>query len=296
MKRLLITGSLGMLGSNIVHELGPHHELYGIDSSAANSELQNQFQIDLRSFAKLSKAIGKIRPDFVVHCAALTDVDMCEDNYALARETNALATKHLISTIGSKTRFIYISTDSVFDGIKGNYSEVDIPSPLNSYAKSKLEGEWYVEQEAENYVIIRTNMFGFNRLRGRSFAEWIINALAKRQSIKMFTDVIFSAISIYTLIQFIHKLLLSDFVGRLNIGVVSPVSKYDFGIHLADKFGFNASLITPVSVDEFNFKAKRPKNTSLNISKAEDILGDMPDIDEEIDLFYRKRLNREKRD
>lgn len=284
-----------MLGSNIIHELGTYYELYGIDNSTANPELQNQFQIDLRSSAKLSEAIGKIRPDFVVHCAALTDVDMCEDNYALARETNALATKHLISAIGSKTRFIYISTDSVFDGIKGNYSEVDVPSPLNNYAKSKLEGEWYVEQEAENYVIIRTNMFGFNRLRGRSFAEWIINNLAKRQSIKMFTDVIFSAISIYTLIQFIHKLLLSDFVGRLNIGVVSPVSKYDFGIHLADKFGFNASLITPISVDESNFKAKRPKNTSLNISKAEDILGDMPDIDEEIDLFYRKRLSREKR-
>jgi dTDP-4-dehydrorhamnose reductase len=296
MKRLLITGSSGMLGSNIVHELGTHYKLYGIDNSTANPELQNQFQIDLRSSAKLGEAIGKIRPDFVVHCAALTDVDMCEDNYALAREINALATKHLISTIGSKTRFVYISTDSVFDGIKGNYSEVDIPSPLNNYAKSKLEGEWYVEQEAENYVIIRTNMFGFNRLRGRSFAEWIINDLAKKQSIKMFTDVIFSAISIYTLIQFIHKLLLSDFVGRLNIGVVSSVSKYNFGIHLADKFGFNASLITPISVDEFNFKAKRPKNTSLNISKAEDILGDMPDIDEEIDLFYRKRLNCEKRD
>ncbi len=181
MKKLLITGSSGMLGSNIVHELGNHYELYGIDHGTANPELQNQFQADLRSPAKLIEAIDKIRPDFVVHCAAITDVDICEDNYALARETNAIATKHLISAVGSKTRVIYISTDSVFDGVKGNYSEVDIPSPLNNYAKSKIEGEWYVEQEAENYVIIRTNMFGFNRLRGQSFAEWVINELAKRQ-------------------------------------------------------------------------------------------------------------------
>lgn len=284
-----------MLGGNLVFELQDNHDLFGIDNSTPNPELQKSFQVDLKDCDKLQELVSTIKPDSVIHCAALTNVDACEDDYILARETNALATRNLIAALGPKTRFIYLSTDSVFDGRRGDYSETDLPSPLNNYAKSKLEGEWYVEQEMENYVIIRTNMFGFNRVKGRSFAEWIINSLSQQQNINMFTDVIFSAVSVYTLVQFIEKLLMSDFTGRLNIGVGSTISKYDFGISLAKMFGLDASLITPISVDEFEFKAKRPKNTSLNVSKAKGIFGSMPSIEEELVLFHQKRFNNHER-
>jgi dTDP-4-dehydrorhamnose reductase len=286
MRRLLITGSSGMLGSNLIYELGSNYELYGIDNSTANPELQKQFQIDMRDSAKLGEVFSVIRPDFVVHCAALTDVDMCEDNYVSARETNALATKHLVSLVGSETRFIYISTDSVFDGKRGNYSETDLPCPLNNYAKTKLEGEWFVEQGLSNYVIIRTNLYGWNRVKGRAFAEWVYQSLEQKKCIKMFTDVIFSPISVYTLSSYIEKLLNLDFVGRLNIGTKDPISKYDFGVKLAKLFGLDASLITPVSVETFNFKAPRPKNTSLAVSIAEKILDSLPNIEDELFRLY----------
>jgi len=288
MKKLLITGSSGMLGANLAFENKDRYVLYGIDNAAPSTQLRKSFQIDIKDSGKLQEVISEIKPDFVVHCAAITNVDACEDDYILARKTNAIATRDLIAAAGRKTRFIYISTDSVFSGTRGNYTEADLPSPLNNYAKSKLEGEWYVEQEAKNYVIIRTNMFGFNRVRGQSFAEWIVNSLSQQHKINMFTDVIFSAVSVYTLVQLIEKLLLSEFTGRLNIGTDSPISKYDFGIRLSDIFGFDVSLITPMSVDKFDFKAKRPKNTSLDISKAKGIFGSALNIEEELALFHKR--------
>lgn len=289
MKRLLITGSSGMLGSNLIYELDSNYELYGIDNSTANPELQKQFQIDLRDSAKLSEVFSVMRPDFVVHCAALTNVDTCEDNYVLAHETNALATNHLVSTIGSETRFIYISTDSVFDGKGGNYSETDLPCPLNNYAKTKLEGEWFVEQGLSNHVIVRTNLFGWNRVKGCSFAEWIYQSLEQKKFIKMFTDIIFSPVSVYTFSSYIEKLLNLDFVGRLNLGTKDPISKYDFGVKLAKLFDLDDSLITPVSVETFNFKAPRPKNTSLDVSKAGGFLDLLPNIEDELVKLFEHR-------
>jgi dTDP-4-dehydrorhamnose reductase len=280
-----------MLGSNIVCEMQGKYEIFGVDKNLANPELQNQFNIDLTDADKIRVIIELVKPDFVIHCAALTNVDLCEEHYSLARDTNGFATKNLVSIINSRTKFIYISTDSVFDGTRGGYSETDLPSPVNNYAKSKLEGEWFVEQESSNYVIIRTNIFGWNRVKGQSFAEWIYNSLSQGKHISMFTDVIFSPISANTLSSFIDTLLNMDFTGRLNIGSDSSISKFNFGIHLARLFGLDSSLIAPVIVDTFNFKAKRPKNTSLDTSKAKSIFGSLPSIENELIEFYNRRSN-----
>ena len=286
MGKLLITGSSGMLGSNIVSELGEKYEVFGTYKNFPNPTLKNQVKIDLTDLDRVRTMVDSVNPDFVVHCVALTNVDACEENYILARATNAFATKNLVSSLRSETRFIYISTDSIFDGKRGKYSEANIPHPLNNYAKSKLEGEQFVKQQS-NYVIIRTNIFGWNCVERReSFVEWVYNNLRKKKPIKMFTDVIFSPITVNTLSSFIDKLLNMDFVGTLNIGSVDPISKYDFGILLADLFNLDKSSITPVKVDTFRFKAKRPKNTSLNVSKAKDIFGFLPTIEDELKKFY----------
>ena len=287
-KKLLITGSLGMLGGNIAFELKNRYEIFGMDKCFPDPELKNQFKIDLTKKDEISKVICEIEPDLVIHCAALTNVDFCEDNYELARITNALAVRDLVRSLDARSRFIYISTDSVFDGKKGDYSESDPPSPLNHYAKTKLEGEWFVEQESLNYSIIRTNIFGVNRIKGESFAEWVYNSLRRKQAINMFTDVIFSPITVTRLTFFIEKLLNSDFIGRINIGTENPISKYDFGAKMAGFLGLDVSLIKPASVDMAQFKARRPKNTSLNLKNAESIIGSMPKIEDEIQQFCLK--------
>lgn len=287
MKRLLVTGSSGMLGSNIVFHAKDGYEVYGVYNSVPNHELTNQFRIDIKDHDKIKDALDSIRPDFIIHCAALTNVELCEHDYNLARATNALAAGNLVNAAGHRVRFIYISTESVFDGHRGRYSESDEPSPLNNYGRTKLEGERYIEQASDNHVIIRANMFGWNRVHGESFAEWVYNNLAQKNPVNMFTDIIFSPVIVNTLSSYVLKLMESDFRGRLHIGSSDGISKYEFGMRLAEKFGFDASLIKPVSVDGFNFKAKRPKNTTFDISKAESMLGKMAAIDEGLSGFYR---------
>jgi len=290
MKKLLVTGSSGMLGGNLVHEVNGKFDLYGIDKEVSNPDIDKQFRVDLTNEPDLRARINFIKPELVVHCAAMTNVDICEEDYVLARQTNALAVKNLINAIGPKTRFVYISTDSVFDGSRGAYKETDIPSPLNNYAKTKLEGEHLTERLSRNYVVIRTNIFDWNRVRGESFAEWVLKNLSQFKPIKMFNDVFFSPITTVSLSFFIQKLLEDDFVGRLNIATDGVISKYEFGIKLAGIFGFDSSLISSISVDLFPFKAKRPKNTSLDVTMANSLFGKMPDLNEEMLRFYERRI------
>ena len=289
MKKLLVTGASGMLGSNIVLELKERYDIFGLYRSSLNPAVKKGFKIDLVDKDRVMALISEINPDFIIHCAELTDVDKCERDYSLAHRINAVATKNLAASIASRVRFIYVSTDSVFDGKKGNYNEDDRPCPLNNYAKSKLEGEDFVRQEADNFAIVRTNIFGWNHVKGESFAEWIFTSLRQKRRIKMFTDVIFSPITVNTLSVLIDTLLGMDFVGLLNIESSTSISKYDFGLSLAKLFNLDASLITPVSVDSFGFKAKRPKNTSLNVSKANAIFGTLPTAEEELLKFYNTR-------
>jgi dTDP-4-dehydrorhamnose reductase len=289
MKKLLVTGSSGMLGSNILTELNDGYEVYGFDSYIADSKIKNRFEIDMTNSSQLRDMVKEIAPQMIIHCAAMTGVDQCEKDYFEAYKINAAATKDLLAAAGPRTRFIYISTDSVFDGSRGGYAETDVPSPLNNYARTKLEGEWFVEQMSADYVIIRTNMFGWNLVRGCSFAEWIFTNLSKGRQINMFTDVVFSPVSIYTLCCYIDKLLKSDFIGRLNIGTKDSLSKYEFGCRLAKLFGFDASLIKKTGSDSFGFAAKRPKDTHLDVRRAQKLFGPMPEINDELNKFYERR-------
>ena len=228
-----------MLGGNIVLELKDVCDIFGIYKSRRNPNLKNQYRIDLsKDDDTLRGLISDIKPDAIIHCAAVTNVDACESDYQLAHLTNALSCEKLASLAGPDVKFIYISTDSVFDGKIGGYEETDRPLPINNYAKTKREGEVYTEKHSKNFIIIRTTIFGWNRVSGVSFAEWIFSSLKEKKPIKMFTDVIFSPINASALALLIHELLEKDFVGTLNVGSRNSCSKYDFGIKLARLFGF----------------------------------------------------------
>ena len=160
---------------------------------------------------------------------------------------------------------------------------------MNNYSKTKLEGEKFVEQAMKNYLIIRTNFFGWNKVKGESFAECVIKSLRACKTINMFTDVIFSPLYVGTLVNFIARLLKSDLTGILNLANCDSISKYDFGLNLAEVFNLDKGLINPLGVDSFRFKAKRPKNTSLNIERTEKVFGGLPNISEEINKFYHEK-------
>jgi dTDP-4-dehydrorhamnose reductase len=283
--RVLVTGGTGMLGSAIIKALGDEYETISVSRTLANPQAAVSLNADLSEAGSAKAVIEKTRPDAVIHCAALTDVEECQRNPVKARAVNALATGYLVEAAAPETRFIYISTDAVFDGRRGMYSELDEPSCVNDYAGTKLEGEGFAKGKPGSCLILRINMIGHQPIRGQSLAEWVAHNLEAKRPIRMFTDIIFSPLWTGTLAGYIKRLLPSGETGYLHLGSRGGTSKYEFGCRLAGRLGLDASLIRPASVDGMDFLAKRPKNTTLDASKAEKILGRMPRLDREIDRW-----------
>jgi dTDP-4-dehydrorhamnose reductase len=169
--RLFVTGYKGLLGSKIIKY----------------SEAYPKERIDITK-KEIFIAIKKVKPEFVIHCAAFTDVDGCEIQKEKAWEVNVTGTENVAKAcqkIGAK--MIYVSTDFVFDGKKGMYKETDKTNPINYYGKTKLEGEKRVKEICKNYVIARTSvLYGWHERL--NFVTWVIEQLKNKNKIRIVTD------------------------------------------------------------------------------------------------------------
>jgi dTDP-4-dehydrorhamnose reductase len=265
--RVLVTGSSGMLGKDIVEILSNNINcsVYCF-SRTTNPRFSNDHQVigDLTNLEFLSSSLDKINPDVIIHCAANTNVDECETNKRMAKMLHRDVTKILARYKSGLTRFIYISSDSVFDGKKGDYTEEDIVSPVNYYAKTKRDGEIAVLGKNSNAVVVRTNIYGFHLENGKSLAEWAINNLKQGKSINGFTDVYFNPVYTKQLCEVIKDIIPARYKGILNVASKEYCSKYEFLLNIAQQFDFNDSLITKNSVRKFKFSSPRPTNTTLN--------------------------------
>lgn len=266
--RILVTGSSGMLGKDIVKILSNDVDCFvvGFDK-AVNPYLSTDHQVigDLTDLKFLSSSLDKINPDVIIHCAAIVNVDECETNKSMAETLHCDVTGILARYKNGFTRFIHISTDSVFDGQKGNYTEEDIPNPINYYAKTKRYGEIAVLENNHNAVVIRTNIYGFHLETGKSLVEWAINNLRQGKSISGFTDVYFNPVYTKQLGEVIKEIIPAKyFKGILNVSSKEYSSKYEFLLRIARQFNFNTDLIIKNSVKKFQFLAPRPINTTLN--------------------------------
>jgi dTDP-4-dehydrorhamnose reductase len=269
MKKLLITGSAGMLGGKLFSVAKADYEVYGLDISSDESGAPERIVIDLTDQGQVDRAIDEIKPDLVVHCAALTDVNYCEKFPELARSANALATKYLALACNDKAKLIYISTAAVFDGKKGDYREDDATAPVNVYARTKLAGEDSVGRYVKDHIIIRTDIVGWKKKQ--YFVQGIYDTLSNGQPVTGYSDAYFSPISASSISNCILKLLETDYRGKLHIGSAQPISKYDFSLGFARAFGFNEKLVFKGQADGGR-GAGRPANTGLNVERAIDIL------------------------
>ena len=222
----------------------------------------------------------------LIHCAAATDVDWCEQNEAEAFQLNVEASRRLAAAAKrSGWRFVYISTDSVFDGRSGNYHESDVPQPLNAYARSKLAGEQAAAAEAPDTLIIRTNFYGLGGGK-LGLAGWVMERLSAGAPINGFDDVVFSPLFVGDLCGLILELAGTGQTGVFHVGSTDRCSKYEFAIRMGQAFGLNASLVAHSALGLLPRTAERPLNTSLNISKAMRALGrDLPTIEQGIQKF-----------
>ena len=287
MKSLLITGANGFLGSNSIKLLKNYYNVSGLDIDCSRRlEDIKYYEIDITDKEQVQNVLNDNNFDIILHCAAMVNPDICENNYNLARRINAIGTRNLIEKF--KGLFIYISTDMLFDGSKGNYTEEDIPDPINNYGKTKLEGEKFVQQYSDNYLILRTNFFGWNHHSDKhTFAEWVYYSLKNNKTINLFYDYIFCPIYIYDFIDIINKLINRNICGIYNVVGDDCISKLEFGYRFADKFKFDKNLINSISIDEHNFIAKRPKNMSLSTDKLKKLGISPSSFESGLNKFYK---------
>jgi dTDP-4-dehydrorhamnose reductase len=185
-------------------------------------------------------------------------------------------------------RFLHISTDAVFDGQYGAYREEDTPNPLSVYARTKLEGEYAVQQAYPAAIIVRTVFFGWSLSGVRSLAEQFLKRLMAGDSMPGHTDRIFSPLLANDLAQIILEMLAKDLHGLFHAESPDSLSKYDFGVKLASRFGFDSSLIHPVNFMQAGLEAARAPNLSLHSGKLVTALNHkLPGIDESIEAFYQ---------
>ena len=273
--KVLITGGSGLLALNWACAIRDRHEVVlTTHRRHVNLAGARALAVPLEDTKKLQHALLDISPDIVVHTAGITSVDDCERNPDLAFEVNAGLARNVASAAAAvRARLIHISTDHLFAGVHPFYREDEPPSPLNAYARSKLEAEESVRREHPQALIVRTNFFGWGHAYRQSFSDWIYGALKAGETLTMFDDVFITPILIDELVRFAHRLLELDAYGVYNIAGSERISKYDFALSFADAYGFPRSLLTRAKILDAQLFARRPSDMSLDNRKASDRLG-----------------------
>lgn len=287
--RLLVTGASGLLGLNLALEAAKTHTVFGqTNRNSLNTDRFTALTTDLTAPGAIPRLLEQAQPDWVIHCAALANVDACESDPQLAQQLNSAVPAELASDVArGGARLVYISTDAVFDGQRGGYTETDQPNPLGVYARSKLDGELGVAQVDPGAIIARVNLFGWSPSGKRSLAEFFVNALGAGQPVKGFTDVYFCPLLANDLAGLLLEMLEKQLHGLYHVVSSECLTKYDFGVRLARRFGFDESLIAPVSVSSGGLKAARSPNLTLSTEKLAAALGHpSPGLSTAIERFY----------
>jgi dTDP-4-dehydrorhamnose reductase len=275
MGRLLVTGASGLLGANLLLAARASHQLIAVSHrQPIHLHGAECIQADLAEADTARELVRTYRPQAVIHCAALTDVDVCEEHPELAERLNAEVPGWIAEAcVASGTRLIHISTDAVFDGEKGAYSEADVPRPVNAYGASKLRGEQAVLSANPSALVIRTNIFGWNAQPKLSLSEWFLDRLRRGERCTGFTDVTVSPLAAGDLAGRILQLVSMPVTSVLHVAGSEAITKYEFGRRVADAFGLSPDLIVPGSVDASPLRARRPHQLALDVRRAETVLG-----------------------
>lgn len=277
--KLLITGASGLYGSKLsdtaVRKNHEVHAGYVRDRPAYGTAVQ----FDVADKNRVEEVFEKIRPEVVVHAATLTDVDKCETDKELAWKINVEGTRNVAEAAKASHAFlVYISTDYVFNGEKGNYKETDTPDPVDYYGLTKLEAEEIVQEIMEEYCIARGSViYGALPAAGKiNFALWLINKLKGAEKPKLLTDQWNTPTLNTNMADMTLEIIERKLTGIYHTSGATRISRYDFAKQLAQTFNLNADLLTPNTMAEFSWSAKRPKDSSLDTTKAQQTLKNKP--------------------
>ena len=288
--KFLVTGSAGLIGSQIVKDLiQQNHTVYSCYHD--QKPLQGiPTHLDLSDKNQIIQILQETKPDRIIHLAAMTGVDLCETEKELATIINTKSTETLAKQAAKqKVFFLYVSTDYVFNGINGMKKEDNLPNPLGFYGKSKLEGELVLNQLASNWCIARTSSpFGIHSTK-KSFPLWIKENLEVKKAIPVFVDQFTSPTYVPNLSKMLIEITTRQITGIFHVSGATRISRYALAELVADKLHLDKSLLIPTKIDTMNWKAQRPKDSSLDVSFATETLNEKPQkIEQSLELFINE--------
>jgi dTDP-4-dehydrorhamnose reductase len=275
MNKLLITGGSGLVGGHVADRARVNWDVYATyQSNPFTMPSVQSVQLNLDDKKSISDIIRRIRPDVVIHCAAWSSLDQCEQNRKRAFQINTESTALLAELCAeSGAWLIYTSSDMVFNGKQGNYTESDPLNPINVYGETKLSAEEKIRSTCSNYVIVRVALvYGKPVSRGNSFSEKILSRFHEGGTFSLFTDQFRTPVWVQTLADALLELADNHYTGVLHIGGSEKVDRFTFGLILAEIVRYPSKLCKPVRMSDFKTIALRPKDVSLNISLAKNIL------------------------
>ncbi len=272
--KIVITGADGQLGRELM-------KLYP-DAIGTSHDPSRMFYLPIENQDAIIKLLERERPDVVVNCAALTNVDRCEKEREYAYKVNGLAVRSMAlecRRIGAK--LVHISTDYVFDGTDGNYSEDFPTNPVNYYGLSKLAGEHFAFSGEENLVVRTSGVFGYSN----NFPLFVYNKLKNGEVVKAIKG-FYSPIHAENLAKAVKELIDLKEVGIINVAG-ERISRMDLALSIAEFFKLDKNLVTESDTVKL-LQAKRPFDSSLNITKARKLIDfDFYTINSNLDALRR---------
>jgi len=287
-KKILITGGSGLLAINWALSI---RDKYDVTLLLHQRKISLQgVRVDIAHLDSSDDCLGvlkKHKPDIVIHTAGLTNVEECESNPRLAYEVNVdLAKNMAIACNKQGIKLVHVSTDHLFSGNQEFSTEEAVTNPVNVYAKTKLLGEQQVLENQKDVIVIRTNFFGYGAKYRQSFSDFILSKLKNNKQIDLFSDVFFTPILVDELSKRTHQLIDKNVTGIFNVTSNERISKYEFGIRLANCFSLDSGLINEISINDKSNLVKRPKDMSLSNAKLCQILNcKVANLDEQLQIL-----------
>jgi dTDP-4-dehydrorhamnose reductase len=283
-QKLLVTGASGFLGWNLCQIARTDWEVHGTYTrhpiEIPNVRLHS---IDLTDLAAVDRVISAIAPDAVIHTAAASQPNFCQNNPEISYRINVTASQHLAKIChAAQIPFAFTSTDLVFDGTKAPYTETDPVAPLNIYGEQKVTTEREILAVYPSASICRMPlMFGMAPPNATSFIQPWIKSLQAGEGLKLFVDEFRTPVSARTAAQGL-LLALKLAPETIHLGGKERISRYDFGLLLADVFGFDSALISPIYQKDLQMAAPRAADVSMDVSKAIALGYDLPPLRSEL--------------
>ncbi len=291
---ILFTGGSGLLALNWAQAmrdrctptLGLHERNISLDKTYAK-------KIDLESVDKLMRILEELNCQVVVNTAGLASVEQCESEPALAHHVNVTIASNVAKACANLgIKMVHISTDHLFSGHEPMVIEDHPISPVNVYGKTKAEAELRVSEINPEALVVRTNFYGWGTSYRQSFSDMVIKALRSHQKITLFQDVSYTPILIESAAKAVHDLIDLQVSGIVHVVGDDRISKYDFGLNIAEKFGLDSSKIVPGFLANQSRLTQRPFDMSLSNSKVRNLLGRrVGSIQEQIKTFHQQEFN-----